>query len=76
LPATGTNGTQKGTQTGMSGTYSVVLSGTVVTTTKLDAIVNGVVVWCGAVGAAGTFFPVISAGASDTVVIAVDSGSC
>jgi hypothetical protein len=76
LPATPINGSQSGSHDAMSGSYSVVLSGTVVTTTKLDALVNGTVVYCVPVTSAGTYNLNITATATDSVVIAVDSGAC
>ena len=76
LPATPINGSQSGSHGAMSGSYSVVLSGTVVTTTKLDALVNGTVVYCVPVTSAGTYTLNITATATDSVVIAVDSGAC
>lgn len=76
LPPTGVSGNQTGHHTAMSGSYLITLSGTVVTTTKLDVLVNGVVVSCTAVSAAGTFSAPISASEADIVVIAVDSGAC
>jgi hypothetical protein len=76
LPPTGVNGHESGEQTGMSGSYGVTLSGSVVTTTKLDAIVNGVVVDCVPVPSAGVYTLDITASGSDIVQIAVDSGPC
>lgn len=76
LVPTGTSGNQHGHQTGMSGSYDITVSGTVYTTTKLDAYVNGVVVDCIAVTVAGTYSLSITALETDIVLIAVDSGSC
>lgn len=76
LPSTGTNGAQFGHQTGMSGSYSVVISGTIVTTTKLDVIKNGINVGCVAVPSAGTYGIGITATEADDIAIAIDSGSC
>ena len=76
LAPTGTNGTVSGIHTAMSGTYTIVLTGTPSTTAKLDAYVNGVIYNCIAVPTAGTYtLPIISSSAA-TVTIAIDSGTC
>jgi hypothetical protein len=76
LPPTGVNGTQSGVQTGMSGSYNVTLSGTVVVTTKLTASVNSVEVDCIAVPTAGVYALSITAAGGDDVRISVNSGAC
>lgn len=76
LPPTGINGNQFGHQTGMSGNYSIVVSGTVVTTTKLDVIKNESNVGCIAVPTAGTYMLSVTALESDNIIFAIDSGAC
>lgn len=76
LPATGLNSNQYGHHEAMSGSYSIVLSGTPATTIKLDAYVNAVKVDCVAVSGAGTYNLSITATAADLVMISVDSGIC
>ena len=76
LGPTGLNTNKYGHHTAMSGTYSIVLSGAIFTTTKLDATVNGTVVSCVAVTAAGTYSLAITASLTDIVRIEVNSGVC
>lgn len=76
LAATGTNGIVHGHQTGMSGTYSIAVSGTVVTTTKLVAYKNSIVVDCIAVPVAGSYSLAVTALDSDVIIFAIDSGVC
>lgn len=77
LPPTGVNGTQVGHHTAMSGNLSIVLSGTIVTTTKIVVSVNYVQVACIAVTAAGNYNvgPVVAV-EGDIVTVAVNSGTC
>lgn len=76
LPSTGTNGSLQGHQTGMSGNYSVTISGTVGTTTKVTGYKNGVVQDCLAVPSAGVYVLAITALESDAVIISIESGVC
>ena len=76
LPATGTNGSQSGHHSAMSGAYLITVSGSIITPIKLDAYVNNVVFSCIVVSGAGTYSLNITASASDLVLIAIDSGSC
>ncbi len=76
LPATGTSGTQSGTHTGMSGTYAVTISGSIVVTTVIRAYVDGVQVDCSSVGASGVYNLDITASSSQIVQIIMSSGTC
>lgn len=77
LPAAPSGSSQSGHHTGVSGTMTVVLSGSIVTTTKLTLYVNGVQQSCQAVLAAGSFnFTSLSIPEGDDILVAVDSGSC
>ncbi len=76
LPPTGITGNSYGVHGAMSGSYSVVLSGTIIITTKLVAIKNGTQVACIAVTASGTYSLSITALSTDIIIIAVDSGIC
>lgn len=76
LPPTGLNNNEFGFQSGMSGTYNVAVSGSVVITTKLVAYVNNIQVDCIAVSGAGTYPLNITATSSDNVRIAVLSSAC
>lgn len=76
LPATGTTGSQQGHHTVMSGNYNITVAGSVVTATKLVALVNGVLFACIAVTAAGTYVLSISAMEADDVEISINSGVC
>lgn len=76
LPSTGVNGNQYGTQVGMSGAYSITISGTVVTATKLDVLKNSLVVYCTVISSPGTFTVPITAMQTDSILIAIDSGAC
>ena len=76
LASTGVNGHQDGHHTAMSGTYLIVVSGTVVTTTKLDIYKNGVIYACVAVPVANTYGIGITALETDVILISIDSGVC
>lgn len=76
LPPTGLNTNLTGHHTAMSGSYSVTLSGTVVTITKITAEVNGVVVDCKPVTAAGAYSLAITAAEADDVRISINGGPC
>jgi hypothetical protein len=77
LPPTGTSGTtQEGNHTGMSGSYLIQLTGSVVTTTKLRATVNGVSEDCVAVPGPGDYNLNITASSGDLVYIFIQAGTC
>jgi hypothetical protein len=76
LGSTGTNGSLQGHQTGMSGNYSVTITGTPGITTKVTGYKNGVVQDCEAVPSAGTYVLAITALESDAVIISIESGVC
>lgn len=76
LAPTGVSGTVAGTQSGMSGTYGVTVSGAIVVPTVLRAYVNSSLVDCVAVSGPGTFNLTIAASGSDNVQIFVSSGPC
>lgn len=77
LPPTGLNTTLTGTHTGITGTIAIVISGSLVTTTKLDLTINGVPSQCQAVTGAGSYnFTGLSTTPSDTVRISINSGTC
>lgn len=77
LPPTGTSGTtQEGNHTGMSGSYLIQLTGSVVTTTKLRATVNGVAEDCVAVPGPGDYNLNITASSGDLVYIFIQAGTC
>lgn len=68
---------QSGHHTGMSGSYTVTLTGALVTPTVLQAYVNSVLVACTTVTGPGVFIlGTITAAESDIVLIAIDSGIC
>lgn len=76
LSPTGINGFASGIHTAMFGSYSIVLTGTPVTTQKLVAYVNGVVYSCTPITFAGTYPLAIIASGSALVNISIDSGVC
>lgn len=77
LPSTGVNGSESGTQSGMSGNYNITISGTPALTTKLVAYLNGsTVLDCIAVPSAGVYVLAITASSSDDVIISVNIGTC
>ncbi len=78
LDPTGINGTESGTHTGMSGTYTVVLSSSSpAPNTKLVATMNNTTVLdCVAITGDGPYNLNITASASDDVRIAVNFGPC
>jgi hypothetical protein len=74
LAATGVNGNKHGHQTGMSGSYSVVISGTpALPTTKLDVYVNSGLVATVAVPAAGTYSVSVTATEDQQVAFFINS---
>jgi hypothetical protein len=75
LPSTGINAQQRGHQTGMSGSYSIVLTGTpVLPSITLGALVNGSLYGTPVhVTAAGTYSLTIVAAEADTVSISIYS---
>lgn len=75
LPATG-SGSQSGHHTAMSGNYTIILSGSLITTTIIIAYVNGVQFACQSVSAAGPYVLAITAAETDIVIIKVFTGSC
>ena len=76
LPSTTVNGTLNGHQTGISGTLTVVLTGTVTTTTKVTGYKNGVAQDCKPVPSAGSYALAITALVTDIVIISVEGGTC
>lgn len=78
LGPTGVNAANSGHQTGISGSLTVTLTGSLVTTTKIDVYVNGgVPVACTAVTGPGVYsVGPVTALVTDNVVVAVDSGVC
>jgi len=76
LPSTGTNGSQLGHHTAISGNLSITISGGVFTTTKLTVYKNGSALICTAVAAAGVFVLAVSALESDDIIISIESGVC
>lgn len=77
LPPTGLNTNLYGHHTGLTGSISVTLSGSVVTTTKLDLVINSVPSQCLAVTAAGVYvFTAVSTIEADEVRISINSGTC
>lgn len=77
LPSTGVNGAQHGHHTGVNGILTVVLSGSLVFTTKLVIYRNSIVVACIAIPGPGSYFigPVSSV-EGDDVIVAINAGSC
>lgn len=76
LGPTGLNNHLYGNQTGMGGLYHIHLLGSIVTTTKLIAYVNGVQVSCIAVTGPGTYDLTIAATSAQYVIISVNGGTC
>lgn len=76
LGSTGTNGTLTGHHTAMSGSYSVVISGTVGATTKLTMYLNGLADDCVAVPVAGTYPLSVTAIEDDLIIISIELGTC
>ena len=76
LGATGPNGSLQGTHTAISGTTSVTVTGTPLSTAKIDAYVNGIIVSCVPMPTAGTYSLTFTALSTDVVSIAIDGGVC
>lgn len=77
LPPTGVNGEQEGHHTGVSGSASVNISGSIVVPTKLELSVDAVVVDCVVVIGAGLYgLGPTTATEGQIVRIAVNSGPC
>lgn len=77
LGSTGVNGNKTGQQTGMSSNYSITISGTVPgIPLVIHSYVNSVEFSCVAITVVGGYSLPITALSSDTVLIAIDSGTC
>lgn len=77
LPPTGTSGNVFGHHTAVSGSLNIVVSGTLSLPTKITVYVNNVLVYCVAVTASGSYgTPAIIAADTDTMLIAIASGTC
>jgi hypothetical protein len=77
LPPTGTSGNVFGHHTAVSGALSITVNGTIVLPTKLDVSVNGILKYCVAVTASGTYTTsAITALETDSLTISIDSGTC
>lgn len=76
LPATGTNGSQNGHHTAMSGNYNITITGTPVITTKVVALINSVPSACIAVPSAGVYVLAVTAAETDTVIFSINGGVC
>jgi hypothetical protein len=77
LPPTGTTGNVTAHHTAVSGNVTVQVTGTIVTTTKIDIYVNGILTNCVAVPSSGTYnLGTVTALETDDLRIAIDSGSC
>lgn len=77
------NNQKKGHHTGLSGTYTVDVSGTIVTLTKFTVYVAGVVVACWQMGSTiGTVFTnvthdfTVTAAENENVIFAIEQGGC
>lgn len=80
---TALNGQKKGHQTGLSGSYTVTVTGTIVTNTKMTAYVNGSPVDCWQMGSTiGTVFTAVTHGFTvtatedDNVIFSIEQGNC
>lgn len=77
LDATGVNGTQEGVQTGLTGDYTIVISGATTPGTVMLALVNDATMDCVDVAAGpGSYVLTIGALSSDDVEITIVLGSC
>lgn len=76
LPATAVNGPAYGHHTVISGTLAITLAGTVITTTKVSVIIDGVVYSCAAVPSAGVYNLACVATALQDVRISIGGGTC
>lgn len=80
---TAINGQKKGHHTGLSSTYSVNITGTIVTTTHLSTYVNGTRIDCQLIGSVvGTVISAVNynvdvtAAEEDNVVFSIEAGLC